>query len=274
MKKELKVCTAWSAFFGSFEKQFPNLQLLENPFEVENYDLVIFPGGEDISPSLYGARNKHCGAINGGRDEFERMTFKYAYDKTKIKILGICRGHQLINAILGGYVIQDIREEFGSGHKPWHDLKQSYVTDFSNIFTHVNSLHHQGVIESGSGLRSTTTHKNLSESTQNERIITVQFHPEFMGDSQAKEFFKLVSEWSKKGYKSKTKKQMNTEESFEDKMARLQREAERTRRRARSFPSSTTWSDSVRDDFEHATAEAVAIVGEDIPEDIEENEDE
>lgn len=201
MDKEIKVCTAWGAFFGSFERIFPNLYQLERPSQVENFDLVIFPGGEDISPRFYGTRNKYCGTLNDARDEFEKSVFNYAYNKTKVKMLGVCRGHQLINALLGGYIIQDIREEFGKGHSGWHSLDIQIESIFSKVFKNVNSLHHQGVIESGRGLTYTTKHTNLIESSENERIVSVQFHPEFMGDAQSREFFDLILEWV--GSKSK-----------------------------------------------------------------------
>ena len=98
------------------------------------------------------------------------------------KILGVCRGHQIINAYLGGLLVQDITAQLNSVHEHEHELE---ILDagglIPNVFSGVvNSMHHQGVVKCGLGLTPTTYWKGVFESTESDHILTTQFHPEWM----------------------------------------------------------------------------------------------
>lgn len=63
----------------------------------DTFDGFLFTGGPDIDPTYYHEDKKEkCGDLAPYRDTLESQLFKevYALDKP---ILGICRGHQLIN---------------------------------------------------------------------------------------------------------------------------------------------------------------------------------
>ena len=141
--------------------------------------LVIFTGGADINPAIYRQKNRHS-MFNPLRDTAEIEVLRRALSMGK-KVLGVCRGHQLINAWLGGELVQDIGIELNTVHGSDHALE---VVDESgvipNIYNEVNSMHHQGVIKVGEGLRATTYWKGIYESTEGDNILTVQFHPEWM----------------------------------------------------------------------------------------------
>jgi len=151
-------------------------------------DILIFSGGEDISPSLYGEENRSCFGVNGGRDAFEKEVFTKAYFRG-IKILGICRGHQLINALLGGKLYQDITADTGIHHtKEDHLFTTDSGTYWKNrslaeIFKTTNSLHHQSVSIPGNGLMVILKARDgIIESTANKTgsIVSFQFHPEWL----------------------------------------------------------------------------------------------
>ena len=147
---------------------------------LEQAKLVIFTGGEDINPAIYGQLNKHS-AFNPERDTAEIQVLRYCL-KNNVKMLGICRGHQLINAYLGGLLVQDIQHELNVVHEGEHGLEMLDEGGIvPNLFTGtVNSLHHQGVVKPGEGLSPTTYWQGVFESTENEHIMSVQFHPEWM----------------------------------------------------------------------------------------------
>ena len=126
-------------------------------------DGYIFPGGNDIDPSIYKAEKMpYCGKINEIRDNIESKVFKVAYESNKA-ILGVCRGSQIINSLLGGDLYQDLEMEFeGIEHhqeKPYtnafHWVKVLEDTPISKYAkeTKVNSLHHQGVKHLASTLK-------------------------------------------------------------------------------------------------------------------------
>ena len=64
-------------------------------------------GGRDVSPSLYGETAlPECGERSPERDAMEEFLLNEAIHKT-MPVFGICRGIQLINAVLGGTLYQD-----------------------------------------------------------------------------------------------------------------------------------------------------------------------
>lgn len=163
--------------------------------ETEILDGVIFSGGEDISPLRYGDQPcMEIGKVNATRDSAEVLIFQCA-QKRGIPILGICRGMQFINVMLGGTLIQDISSQWKNpiqhkqlpakdvathtvdivkGTKLWNILKTTSVD--------VNSFHHQCVKDCSSQLRvsaySTDGVPEALESIGDAKILGVQFHPE------------------------------------------------------------------------------------------------
>lgn len=87
----------------------PNLRKMDDIDKIlEFIDGIVFTGGEDISPLLFGQEPiKETHKISYNRDRMEVKLFQLAYKK-EIPILGICRGIQLINVALGGDLYQDI----------------------------------------------------------------------------------------------------------------------------------------------------------------------
>ncbi len=73
---------------------------------LDEAEMVVFTGGEDVHPDLY---NEPVGArtyTNKKRDIFEQQMFKDAVAKNK-KIIGICRGSQFTCVMSGGRLVQD-----------------------------------------------------------------------------------------------------------------------------------------------------------------------
>ena len=72
-------------------------------------DGLIIPGGADVDPALYGEENTACMGVDRALDDLEMELIDYAV-KRYVPILGICRGHQILNVYFGGSLIQDIRQ--------------------------------------------------------------------------------------------------------------------------------------------------------------------
>lgn len=68
-------------------------------------DLVIFTGGEDVNPMLYGEICHATTRFSFDRDVMESKCFHQAVELKK-KILGICRGAQLACVLSGGRLVQ------------------------------------------------------------------------------------------------------------------------------------------------------------------------
>ncbi len=71
---------------------------------------LVLTGGVDIEPSLYGEpmhpRTKDC---DPERDAFESALLREALERD-LPVLAICRGHQLLNVVLGGSLLQHIED--------------------------------------------------------------------------------------------------------------------------------------------------------------------
>jgi len=191
----MRVATATSPFFYSFQDYFKDLQVFQlEKDDVRNFDLMIFTGGEDINPQIYGIDNTYS-SFNMRRDGIELEILRNCLN-SQIKILGVCRGHQLINAYMGGSLVQDIYLETNEVHESSHKLNffggQLSIIKYLYENKNVNSMHHQGVIQVGRHLKTTSSYKGVIESCESQNIITVQFHPEFMGDG---EFFDIIKRW-------------------------------------------------------------------------------
>ena len=99
-------------------------------------DIIVFTGGSDISPSLYGEVTLEKTQVNITRDAYEVSLYHRMLRQTKRRIafVGICRGGQLLNVMNGGKLWQDVE-----GHKSTH----SVIDLTTNKVVRVNSYHHQ-----------------------------------------------------------------------------------------------------------------------------------
>lgn len=164
---------------------------------LERVDAVIMTGGEDIDPlKWYGEEPLPAmGSIVPDRDEFDILLIKMAVEKN-MPVLGICRGHQLMNVAFGGTLIQDIPSQVkGSKVKHSQRATSSYGTHTINIEkgsllnkqiglekVAVNSFHHQAVKDLAPGFKATALAVDgvveAIEKIGSNRVFGVQFHPE------------------------------------------------------------------------------------------------
>lgn len=157
----------------------------------QDFSLVLFTGGEDISPFLYQDESPkgYC-QINPARDLFEQEIFEMAL-KHNVLMTGICRGVQFLNVMAGGRMMH---------HLSGHAGQQHDMTTLCGDIIHVNSLHHQMVLPAPDAIvAGWATHKRSNyyigtgdedvkyDGKENEFIIFpkikafgVQYHPEMM----------------------------------------------------------------------------------------------
>ena len=129
-------------------------------------DGFFFTGGYDVHPSLYGEEVREFdGPFQKYRDETEAKLFARAI-KSEKPIIAICRGAQIVNALMGGTLIHDIPSEVktellhrqkGGQTDFCHEVNITEGTPLASLFGKerllINSWHHQAVRELGEGLR-------------------------------------------------------------------------------------------------------------------------
>lgn len=106
----------------------------EGTKEYDEANVVLFGGGADIDPATYGEKPSIHTSASPATEKIERADFMRAKKDGKVMV-GICRGAQLLTAMAGGKLIQDV-----TGHSGFHTM-----TTFDGIEVKTNSLHHQMV---------------------------------------------------------------------------------------------------------------------------------
>ena len=163
---------------------------------LDRLDGLLLPGGGDVDPALYGERPRPVVVgVDGDRDALELPLVRLAIER-RLPLLGICRGHQVVNVALGGSLYQDVLAD-GLTDVP-------HATDAARGRTHVahlvevrpgtrlhaiagdrvevNSFHHQAVRRVAPGLRVTAVSAadGVVEGLESPDglVLTVQCHPE------------------------------------------------------------------------------------------------
>ncbi len=169
---------------------------------VEGLDLLILPGGADISPKLAGGIPSFYTGNNDVMKEFFFTNNLQQYIDAEVPILGICLGMQQLACHFGAKMIQhfpfdvsdprddafeelNVRSDY-SGFKRFMVLPKSGKGEPKPEFRSykVNSLHHQCVSENNfpASLEIIATSKdagNIEIFRHRELpILGVQFHPE------------------------------------------------------------------------------------------------
>lgn len=184
---------------------------------------VVIGGGSDVEPLHYGEepqekifkKNSHLRALDilvsvlvfalrwlmrtkdvqrydPERDELEKHLIRYAL-QNKLPMLGICRGAQLINIVLGGSLYQQIHDFYGETpfirtllpRKRIRLKTNSLLSDILHSHSSViNALHNQAIKETGRGVRVTAIdHAGVVQGIEYEEeefVIGVQWHPEYL----------------------------------------------------------------------------------------------
>lgn len=183
---------------------------------LDQVDGLLFTGGQDISPKSYGLREQKsvalCQETCPERDEMEAKLLMMAIDED-IPVLGICRGIQSINAILGGTLYQDVKAQTGTkvkhSMKPPYDATAHTVEILPNTplaelldtgTLPVNSYHHQAVKEVAPELKPMAISEDgICEAVwrpESKFIWGVQWHPElsFRSSDASRKIFKAFIE--------------------------------------------------------------------------------
>ncbi len=189
---------------------------------VERLDGVILSGGEDIDPQYFGEEHlPELGTVNAPRDTFDVLLIRTALRQGK-PMLGICRGEQVLNVVLGGTLWQDIPSQIPSSElhhrqeEPSTVATQTITIDPSSRLAEilgvreiaVNSHHHQAVKDLAPGLVVTAyaedgvveayegipTAKDPYSQPFGNRILAVQFHPEAFAQAGDPTFLRIFQD--------------------------------------------------------------------------------
>ncbi len=158
----------------------------------EKLAALIIGGGDDISPDLYGSEVPPRSRTDPDRDRLEIHWIEKAL-KENIPLLGICRGAQLINVVMGGTLHADIRSMRSlTYNRPGLLPTKQVMLDAQSALARicgksklrVNSLHSQAIDRHGRGLQIVGRDLDgIIQAVQMEDgrpVIGVQWHPEYL----------------------------------------------------------------------------------------------
>ncbi len=181
---------------------------------IDSLDGLILSGGGDINPLfLHEEPIPQLQDVDSVRDQYDLLILRLATDR-QLPVMGICRGHQLINVFFGGTIYQDINSQKPGVLKhsqsmprtqASHSVKITDGTKLSKILDgaetlQVNSFHHQAVKDvAPEFVSSAVAPDGINEGIEHpERdIFSVQWHPEgfaSVDDEQALKLFRYEVE--------------------------------------------------------------------------------
>ncbi|MBG6239646.1 putative glutamine amidotransferase [Mycetocola sp. CAN_C7] len=159
----------------------------------DDADAVVIMGGEDIDPQFYdGERGYEGEGYHFEVADAAQIQLVRVAAARGIPVLGICRGHQVINVALGGTLLQhvdaaghrniDLPVEYALVEHPVRLLAGSGLgARYGRDHIVVQSAHHQVVDQLGTGLQAVGwAHDGHIEAIEHETlpITGVQWHPE------------------------------------------------------------------------------------------------
>lgn len=179
---------------------------------IENVDAVVFWGGRDINPELYGDEPHPMNQASGDvglspRDEFEWKAMAYCI-ANNIPIIGVCRGAQMACAKAGGWLIQHV-DRHGASHlvktsdgelfnvtSCHHQMMYPYEVDHELLaWSHTNL---SGIYEGPNGNSVSDYMKNHKEPEivffPRIRALAIQGHPEWVERADNSRFVSFCNE--------------------------------------------------------------------------------
>lgn len=182
---------------------------------VEACDGILFTGGDDLDPALYGGQQWHPKAdrIDPDRQKFE-LALLAEVERRRMPMLAICLGCQLVNVHRGGTLTQfipdlpDKIEHRKLGPEPLrHPVRLDESSQVAQAIgkrdISVNTHHKQAIERVGAGLRIVATAPDgIIEGLEDPTFplfAAVQWHPERLhGEAEHLAPFKLLVEKSRR----------------------------------------------------------------------------
>jgi putative glutamine amidotransferase len=163
---------------------------------LDGLDGIMFTGGSDVDPALYGEQPHPTTKVKPQRDTAELLLLRAAV-AADLPVLGVCRGMQLMAVAYGGRLHQHLPDVLGHeghrpssgpkfGHHPVHLRPGSRAHAILGDEVTVNSYHHQGVRDPGGlapvGWCPGDDLVEVLEDPSRTFVLGVQWHPEDTDD--------------------------------------------------------------------------------------------
>jgi gamma-glutamyl-gamma-aminobutyrate hydrolase PuuD len=170
-KYMVRTMTSFKVFIVGYSPNYAKMFTEEGWYvvsDIKDADCVVFPGGPDIDPRMYGEAPHPLTRFVENVDDRE-LAILSGVDQLCV---GICRGAQLLNVMAGGSLWQHV-----DGHNNGHHAMRILETDRQ---IEVSSSHHQ-MMRPGQGAAVLAVSE---ESTYREGVTTAGVETWFRGDQK------------------------------------------------------------------------------------------
>ena len=147
-----------------FPNQFSEIVHVKKITDIKRDGVLILWGGSDLWPGLYNERpNRYVYAYKASDRDLREIEAIHHCLKHDIKMIGICRGAQLLCVKAGGKLVQHI-ENHGRSH-------EITLTDEHNARIWCNSSHHQMMLPPIGSKILATGDKTTGKNQENNEIL-------------------------------------------------------------------------------------------------------
>ena len=179
---------------------------------LDRVDGLVLTGGGDIGPDQYAQQNTDSINIDAAADRRDVALLRGAKERD-MPVLGICRGHQVVNVALGGDMLQHVLSNDHAIHPAFSDSPEErnskrhlveigpdsrLASVYGATERKVNSLHHQSISSVAEGMRAVAWapdgHIEAIESTTDWPVLCVQWHPEMLHEEAEARLFSAFVE--------------------------------------------------------------------------------
>ncbi|HEY7259593.1 MAG TPA: gamma-glutamyl-gamma-aminobutyrate hydrolase family protein [Gaiellales bacterium] len=171
---------------------------------LDDLDGMVFTGGSDINPAVYGQEpHPESSGFSDHRDAAELELMRAALS-SRMPVLGICRGMQLLNVARGGDLVQHLEGDTHKGPPGTYTrhsvtvLPGTHLAGVLGTDAHTHSCHHQAPGRLGEGLRVAATAEDGTveaiEDPTARCVVGVLWHPEEDEEGGAALFEALVDQ--------------------------------------------------------------------------------
>jgi len=185
-QEDLPLYRSWLEAAGA-RTQVTDAERVERDL-VRAQGLVLGGSFTDVHPVVYGESPR--GAIRGpdlGRDRDDLRVLRCAL-AGGVPLVGVCRGHQLLNVVFGGNLYQDLHDDGATAEPHWRSphaiqtISDAFARRVLGPRSEVASEHHQALRRVGRGLRVTAQASDgvveMVELPRRTLGVGLQWHPE------------------------------------------------------------------------------------------------
>lgn len=185
-QEDLALYRSWLEAAGA-RTQVTDAERVERDL-VRAQGLVLGGSLTDVHPAVYGESSR--GAIRApdlARDREDVRVLRWAL-AAGVPLVGVCRGHQLLNVVFGGNLYQDLHDDGATAEPHWrapHAIQttpDAFARRVLGLRSEVASEHHQALRRVGRGLRVTAQASDgvieMVELPRRTLGVGLQWHPE------------------------------------------------------------------------------------------------